>query len=69
MLVSAFGTSTIFGYWGFSILGHTLDALYGAHHRIHCLSLGELRDGWSAREGRPVLVTSDLPDSNLAKFL
>ena len=69
MLVSAFATSTPFGYWGFSILGHVLDALYGAHHRIHCLNLGELREGWRARGDRPPLVTSDLPDSTLAKFL
>jgi hypothetical protein len=69
MLVSSFGTSTVFGYWGFSILGHVLDVLHGAHHRIHCLSLGEFREGWQGREGRAVLVTSDLPDVALVRCL
>jgi hypothetical protein len=69
MLVAVFGTSTAYAYWGFSIVGHVMDAIHGEHCRIHCLDLMGLRDKWEGRDGRPVLVTSDRPDPDLSRLL
>jgi hypothetical protein len=69
MLVAVFGTSTAYGYWGFSVVGHVMDVLHGAHFRIHCLDVNQLRDSWERRDGRAVLVTSDRPEVDLARLL
>jgi hypothetical protein len=68
-LISAFGTSTPYAYWGFELVGHVLDEWLGGFHRIHCLYVHELRSQWRARGERAVLVTSDRPDSELTKLL
>jgi hypothetical protein len=69
MLVTVVGTSTPFAYWGFSLVGHVLDAIYGGHRHIHCLGLEHLRAGWSEEKDRPVVVTSDRPDTSLSYLL
>ncbi len=69
MLVSVLGTPTPYGYWGFSLVGHVLDVAYGAHMHIHCLDLEGLRAGWNAAKDKPVVVTSDRPDTALSLLL
>jgi hypothetical protein len=65
MLVSVFGTHTPFGYWGFSAVRHVMQVLYGDCQHIHCLHIDELRQAWAERDGRPVVFTSDCPDSEI----
>jgi len=69
MLVASFGTSTPYAYWGFSVVGYVLDALHGAHQRIHCINIAQLNQEWENREGRAVLVTTDRPDIALSRLL
>jgi hypothetical protein len=69
MLIVMFGTRTPYGHFGFTILEHIMDVVYGDHYRIHCLDLLGLRNNWLGRDSRPVLVTSDRPDVELSKFL
>ena len=69
MLVSVLSTPTSYGYWGYTLVGHILDAMYGAHLHIHCLDLEGLRAGWSAAKDKPVVVTSDRPDTPLSFLL
>ena len=69
MLVTVLGTPTAYGYWGFTLVGEIMNAVYGAHRRIHCLDLAELRAGWSVEKDLPVLVTSDRPDTALSYIL
>ncbi len=69
MLISAFGAPTPYCNWAMSILEHVLDTIYGSHYRIHCDTVAELREAWRDRNGRPVLVTSNMPDRELSDFL
>jgi hypothetical protein len=69
MLVTALSTPTAYGYWGFALVGSILDTMYGAHRRIHCLDMTELRAGWSLDRDRPVLITTDRPDTALSYML
>lgn len=69
MLVSVFGTSTPYGYWGFSAVRHVMQVLYGDHLHIHCLGIDDLRQSWAGRDGRPVVFTSDCPDAAIADLL
>jgi len=69
MLVTVLGTATPYGYWGFTLTGHVLDVIYGAHRHIHCLDVKHLRAGWSQDKDRPVLITSDRPDTALSYLL
>ena len=69
MLVTVVGTSTPYGYWGFSLTGHILDVVYGAHRHIHCLDVEGLRAGWSEDKDKPVVVSSDRPDTALSYLL
>ncbi len=63
------GTRTAYGQFGFALLGCVMDALYGEHRRIHCQSLAELRANWGEQKGKPVLITSDQPDTALSYLL
>jgi hypothetical protein len=69
MLVCAFGTFTPYASWGFSIVGHVLDVVFGHYLRIHCVTLAEFDSAWRERHGRVVLFTADTPDPDLAKLL
>lgn len=69
MLVSVFGTSTPYGFWGFSAVRHVVQALYGDHHHIHCLTIDELREQFPARDGKPVVFTSDCPDAEVSDLI
>jgi hypothetical protein len=69
MLICSFGTPSPFAQWGFTILRHLLDNLYGAHHWVECSSVEELRAGWQERNGRAMLVTSVDPDLLLSNLL
>jgi len=69
MLVTAFGTSTAYAYWSFSLVGHVIDVVYGSHYRIHCLDIPDFRSKWHGRDGRVVLATSDRPEIRLTKLL
>jgi len=51
------------------LTGHVLDVIYGAHRHIHCLDVKGLRAGWSVDKDKPVLVTSDRPDTPLSYLL
>jgi hypothetical protein len=51
------------------LVGYVMDAIYGEHRRIHCLNLAELRAHWSEQKGKPVLITSDRPDTALSYLL
>ena len=63
------GTCTAYGHFGFALLGTVMDALHGEHRRIHCQSLAELRACWGEQKGKPVLITSDSPDTALSYLL
>src|SRR3954469_6404436 len=69
MLVTVLGTTTAYGYWGFSVVGHVMDAVYGSHRRIHCLDLAGLRAGWNEEKNQPVVVVTDRPDTALSYIL
>jgi hypothetical protein len=69
MLVSSFGTSTPFAFWGFAVIDRIMEVLFGSHLRIHCLTVQELGEGWQRRDGKPVSVTSDRPAPELARLL
>ena len=68
MAIASFGTSTPFAYWGFATLCKIVGALTGDVIRIHGTTLGELREGWGARDGRSVVFTTDLPEKSLCDF-
>jgi hypothetical protein len=70
MLVSSFGTSTPYAFWGFATIDRIMEVLYGGlHDRIHCLTLQELNAAWEARRGKSVSVTSDRPEFELANLM
>jgi hypothetical protein len=69
VLVTAFGTSTLYAYWGFAFIGHLLNDVYGDYCYVHCSTRDELRAGWQGRAGRAAFVTSDRPDPDLAALL
>jgi hypothetical protein len=46
-----------------------MDALYGDHRRIHCVSISDLRTHWGEQKGKPVLITSEQPSTALSYLL
>jgi hypothetical protein len=68
MLVSAFGTTSPYGYWGFSAVRQVMQVLYGDHQHIHSIVADHLRANWDPREGRSVVFTSDCPDCEISNL-
>jgi hypothetical protein len=69
LAVAAFGVSTPFCYWGFHLVREIVAAIGGPLVSLHVLALRQLREGLHRRDGRSVVITSDLPDSDLAGVL
>ena len=67
--VAIFGVSTPFAYWGFHLAHHVIDAITGQTLHLHISSLEQLREGFARRNGGSVVVTSDFPDAELARFV
>jgi hypothetical protein len=67
--VAVFGLSTPFAYWGFHVVHNVIEAIAGQTLRLHIMSLPELREGFARRDGGSVVVTSDFPDAELARFV
>lgn len=66
--VVVFGVSTPFVYWGFAVVLSVVEAIAGKTLHLHVSSLEQLREGFARRDGGSVVVTTDLPDSDLAAF-
>jgi hypothetical protein len=67
--VAVFGVSTPFAYWGFHVVRHVVEAIAGPTLHLHITSLAQLREGFARREGGSVVVTSDFPEAELARFV
>jgi len=67
--VAVFGVSTPFAYWGFHVVRHVVEAVAGSTLHLHIMSLEQLREGFARRDGGSVVVTSDFPDAELARFV
>lgn len=67
--VVVFGVSTPFAYWGFHLVNALVEAITGKTLHLHISSLEQLRDGFARRDGGSVVMTSDLPDADLAGFV
>ena len=67
--VAVFGVSTPFAYWGFRVVCNVIEAIAGKTLHLHITSLEQLREGFAFRDGGSVVVTSDFPDAELARFV
>ena len=67
--VAVFGVSTPFTYWGFRLIYRLMEALAGETLHLHLSDLAGLHEGFARREGRSVIVTADLPQSDLVDFV
>ncbi|HXT06891.1 MAG TPA: hypothetical protein VN715_08150 [Roseiarcus sp.] len=67
--VAVFGVSTPFAYWGFHLARQVIEAIAGQTLHLHITSLAQLREGFARRAGGSVVVTSDFPDAELARFV
>jgi hypothetical protein len=67
--VAVFGAGTPFAYWGFDAVRECVRALFGETLHLHLTSLDALRSGITARADGSIVVTTDLPDPDLARFL
>jgi len=66
LAVAVFGVSTPFCYWGFHLVREIVQAIGGSTVCLHVLALQDLREGLGRRGNRSVVITSDLPSSDLA---
>jgi hypothetical protein len=69
VVVAVFGISTPYAYWGFHVVRLIVEAISGKALHLHVSRLAELRDGFAGRDGGSVVVTCDLPDDDLARFV
>jgi hypothetical protein len=69
LAVAVFGVSTPFSYWGFHLVHRIVEAITGPTLRLHIGTLQQLRDGFAERDGRSVVITTDLPESELSRFI
>ena len=67
--VVVLGVSTPFAYWGFHLVRHVITAITDRTLHLHVSTLEQLREGFGTRDGGSVVVTSDLPDADLAAFV
>jgi hypothetical protein len=61
--------ATPMAYWGFQLVRDVVEAIVGRTLHLHVASLAELREGFARREGASVVMTCDLPDADLGRFL
>ena len=69
VVVAVFGVSTLYGHWGFYVAREIVEAISGQTLHLHIATLEQLRDGFAKREGGSVVVTGDMPDEDLARFV
>ncbi|MDE3177267.1 MAG: hypothetical protein KGM15_14285 [Pseudomonadota bacterium] len=67
--VAVFGVPTLFAHWGFNVVRSIVEAISGPTLHLHITSLDQLREGFGRREGGSVVLTSDLPEAELVKFV
>jgi hypothetical protein len=67
--VVIFGVSTPFSYWVFQLVHRIVEAITGPTLRLHVGSLRQLREGFDQRDGRSVVITTDLPEAELTRFI
>jgi len=65
MLIAVFGTPSPLTYWITNFIRTTCDIVYGAHCFITPITIENLREGWAAREGRPVVIQSVIPQREI----
>lgn len=65
MLIAIFGTPSPLTYWITNFARTTCDIVYGSHCFITPITIEELREGWAAREGRPVVIRSVIPQREI----
>jgi hypothetical protein len=69
LAVAVLGVSTPFAYWGFHLVRAIVEAVAGPTLALHTTGLAELRAGSARRDGGNVVMSSDLPDAELARFV
>src|SRR5271170_1620461 len=69
LAVAVFGVSTPFSYWGFHLVHRIVEAITGPTLRLHIGTLQQLREGFDQREDRSVVITTDLPETELSRFI
>jgi hypothetical protein len=69
LAVAVFGVSTPHSYWVFHLVHRIVEAIAGPTLRLHIGSLQQLREGFEQRHGRSVVITSDLPETELSDFI
>jgi hypothetical protein len=69
LAVAVFGVSTQFGHYGFNLVCRIVEALAGRTLHLHIETLEELRDSFGRRGGGSVVLTSDLPNTDLVSFV
>src|SRR4051795_10650653 len=69
VVVAAFGISTPYSNWGFHVVRRIVEAISGKTLHLHISRLAELRDSFAQRDGGSVVISCDLPDDDLARFV
>jgi hypothetical protein len=67
--VAVFGVSTLYGHWGFGLVREIVEAVTGDVLHLHSSTLDGLREGMQRRNGGSVVLTEDLPATELMEFI
>ena len=67
MIYCLFGLPAAFTQWLLHVVANLIEETHGAVHVAPIVYLEDLRKSWADRDGRPVLIFSDIPEAKLSQ--